>query len=480
MYITQNNEIYRIMKVKDKYSELNEYPRIFFSDKFQEANQIDPKQIKALMPLIQLLIQNKEVDPDRQNDINEPDPRPRPIESPSPRTEIQLERKSRRILTHLAKAYLNIYEIRNSNGTVERLFLKINPIEELLSQSMHSLPLQLMDSSEFYSHHPIRWIKGQVPYELSQIFLHKSHSALKKNLLSCIKILNKKTIIKFVPKDESSPDFVHFNIDTKVQAPIGRHPGRNQINLHPATEPYQIFHYLMHTLGFVHEVKNQFSKPLGYILDSNIQNSQISATEKIKFICGDTLGPYDKSSVLQQISCYHQESNPFEKQVKVKELSKLDIKKIEFFYGPRRCSYDFYKVPFFQTYFLCTDCWGDSKFFICFYCKEFHHEGHKVRKICYEDADLVSCCCGIIGHGNTCSVYLKKEIEVQGVRCRTCEDFQMGQEFKVESVGQGFVVCFRCFEECHKGHVAKEKVVIKGVACMCGKDGMVTNCCMKE
>ena len=468
------------MKVQNKLIENNPVASVFVSDKFHQSNEIDQNQIENIIPLLELLKQNKEAEIFRNNDINEPESDQSVYESLERENQIELGRATRRIFTHFTKAHISIYEIRKANGAVENLFLKINPIEELLSQNMYSTSVQLKDSSEFYSHHPFRWIKGQVPYELSDAILHKSNSALKKALLSCINFMNKKTVIKFNPKTETSPDYIYFDIDTTTLVPIGRYPGKNHIKIHPKTEKFQIFHYLMHTLGFVHEVKKQNSKPLGYILNSNIQNSQISATEKIKFICGDTLGPYDKYSVLNQLSCYYQELNPHEKQEKVKELSKLDIKKIDFFYGRRRCSYDFYKVPYFQTYYLCIDCWGESKFFICFYCREFHHDGHEVKKISYEEAGSVSCCCGIIGHRNACSVYLKKAVSVQGVRCKTCEDYQMGGELKIGGAGKGCLVCFRCFAECHRGHEIAEEKFIDCEECMCGKDGMVTNCCMKE
>jgi hypothetical protein len=364
--------------------------------------------------------------------------------------------------------------VKLPNGTNKTIINTFSPNREVLGISSFSRSFKIFDKGEFYELFPMRWIRGQVFFELSPKFQSRENKKLSQILKDCMEDLNKRTYVKFIEKKKEVDDFVFFDIDDEISVFIGRYPGKNEVKISSKSTSGHIYHNLMHILGFVHETKPSNSRPLGYYSINNIPPYCREGVEMVKFTCEDTLGPYDEDSVIHSNACIGQTQDPLRKLRFKEKPSKLDIMKINFFYGNRHCTFDYYKIPYFQTHFNCIDCWGTSKFPICMFCKEFHHKGHQLIKVDYSVSPSVECFCGKYEHQMKCSCYLNKGVMVNAGRCLTCN------HSKCNDRNFDWIVCFRCEDVCHKGHDIENVGEIEGTECLCGKVGALVSCYLKK
>jgi hypothetical protein len=373
-------------------------------------------------------------------------------------------------LSNMVKPVLINISFKNSGRKQLKLELIGNENNKTLFRSSKlRSTFEILDKGLIFEYLPTRWIGGKIPCFISREL--KNNKKTLKTLQECFEVFNKLKVVEFFcieNKYLNDRDFVMFDIDlnisSQVLVPVGRYPGENQVILPKDLSKPAVLHILMHILGFTHQLMSNDKKNFYcYLYPSNFprESQEDSKSSDPILLNSNFYGPYDPCSVLHLPACSQiKECSNKEIIQNIKKLSDLDIKKIKFFYGPQKCTGDFFKKPFIQSHYYCKTCWHDCGVPICVYCAEIHHQGHELEYVNFGIAGNkeVKCGCGVLKHVTKCAKFLKGNFKIRGFNCDTCKEF---------SDGNNVIVCFLCKETCHSNHNVKDAGEIDAKSCGC-------------
>lgn len=292
------------------------------------------------------------------------------------------------------------------------------------------------------------WPGGRVPYRISDSF---EQSDVPIAIASAICVFNEQVkSLKWTLRREDDIDYVEFKYSARNQSFVGREGGRQEIELTNWATVGDVLHEMGHAIGLVHEHGRIDRDFYVEIRRGAIQDNQGCNFDKN----GIPLGPYDYNSIMHYPTCALPQDGisativapaPAEaRQMNQKRdrFTKLDVKKIESLYGPKKCTYELYgEEPWHQVWYECWKCWGpDSDLGCCRFCAYAHHSDPGHFLVPHPYARFVCDCGRNIHQREVCSWHATKrddKIQQPLYYCVQCE---------VE-------LCFQCKRICHTGHL---------------------------
>ena len=349
-----------------------------------------------------------------------------------------------KVVKELIKNKFIFLNMKNSNSKAQGNFLEKEELKQLYENNRQ---VESFDNYSALSYLPNRWIGKRVPYYISDNIkvIKGLNSILESTIIHFCKDSGMK-FEKFLNEEQlNGYDYVYFDCEStlqieKVQATVGRQPGKNVIIIHSKSSKPVLLHVLMHIIGFAHQQKDPNEIIYGSLCKTNLRNpDSIDSIQKDYVLFKVNFeGPYDKYSVMHIPACEDIKTCLDKKIIKgVKSLSDLDKKKIKYFYGDKKCTYDYFKSPYVQNHYNCKTCWDQTEIPICAFCAQYHHKGHNLVDVNYgASAKPIKCLCGIVGHVSNCSKSFKDKTTIEKIKCKTCSEY----------LKEDILVCFQCFK----------------------------------
>lgn len=435
---------------KDKFKMINQ---IYLSNatckfrklnpRFSQINNIETSRYNPINISIDLRSNNI-------HEIQDTEEKKEELSSSMPILIRDFSNRSLNLAEHLISKRIIQLNLNQSNSTSLGILVEKEDLKKLYQKDLIKESFENYSALEYLGN---RWIGKRVPYYVSGNI--KEQKSLNSTLESTIKEFSKESGIKFEKYlneiELNGSDYVYFDCEVnlqseKTQVTVGRHPGKNIIIIHSKSSKPVLLHVLMHIIGFAHQQIDEKGLIYGYLCKNNLrQPDNFNLSEKNYLLFNLNFeGPYDKYSVMHIPACEDMQTC-LNKKIKlgVKSLSKIDKMKIKYLYGNKKCTKNYFKNPYMQSHYNCETCWGKSEIPICAFCAQYHHKGHKLKDVNYgNSAKPVECCCGVVGHISACSKLFKESFRIERFKCKTCSVY----------LKKDINVCYNCFIKCHNGH----------------------------
>ena len=218
------------------------------------------------------------------------------------------------------------YDLKSIPINEFEYFYKTTKLDEMLENSCGLL-----------TSFPNTWKNSTIPYYIkkSLVFVTNSKNQSIYNLIiSSIHEIQTKTSFKFVSyTPEKHSEYIHFSQSNKNHSKIGCQNGKNEITLTGKADKGVILHQIMHSLGFMHQYQRQKKDSFAYFSKDQLIHPGFFDDGLHICVSGLNFGPFDYASIMHYKSC---ENMIFYKDILHEgeiELSVVDLKKIDFFYG---------------------------------------------------------------------------------------------------------------------------------------------------
>ncbi len=136
-----------------------------------------------------------------------------------------------------------------------------------------------------------RWPGGVVPYEIDPAV------PAQERITDAIAHWHQKTAIRFVPRNDSHPDFVRFVEDDGCVSNVGRQGGQQNIGLQQNCGTGAAIHELFHAVGAWHEQSREDRDLFVVIKWENIEEQHKHNFDQ-HVTDNDDVGPYDYDSIM--------------------------------------------------------------------------------------------------------------------------------------------------------------------------------------